>query len=425
MGTIERDSENLRNVAIASAGTMADVLAKLMDALSEKSKRADCDMYRIYGEDYYDTFKELLEASGIPYLESKEENIIIIEKSQKDAVSALNMDMLLQKSNYYMEVNADSFENAMAGINGNVFAIDDITETQKDMLIRSCGNISKGFTIGTREEDGKYDLIIRADKVFSMEPHANDFCKAYLEATIYQYGQVGSLHLAQYEEQRELEKRIYQDRGINETLYVVDLKNRSHYIEMSQKGFESHRCDEGSNPFNNEGYKVEVTAAGYWVEFERQISDYRQMEIMTDKMTVEEFLRGKEPSLEREHTEIKGAAKRHEIGEIKLVEGIDKLARELMRNKSSNMSNAKEAFNAYKNSVKEVIAALSKGESIKEYEVDCKLLKEICQKFDLKAEKYNRLERIVNKVEAENFKARTFEELDKDKGSDNYDVGSR
>lgn len=263
---------NLNNIHIGNSDADKSI-RKLKDHLDQGgmaftyqvTDRRYTDMIASLIEDYnYDPRNSGLPYDGdiIPYAVNDDGNIILRcpfdrnmnhdEKGASDFKKIAMMEdiVLKARTNFYMETDEASLEDAVARVHeknpklGDVlFTIKDLDIYESEALMNKCNNIGKGFTVGvSRYEDENGDITenktIPAAALY--KKNGNDFCRAIFFMNTSLYGANERIKKEQMDYDFEIQRQLSNLEELPEPCeYIVASAEHpdTEYLKISKSGF--------------------------------------------------------------------------------------------------------------------------------------------------------------------------------------------
>lgn len=199
----------------------ADIIAKILEYIARRQENRDktagmrelarwlkeghgCINQPIQGKGMAEMVKQELLSQHIPFFETGPDSILI-KNTDQEKVKEINRQCLLTRGNYYQVAGADDLENAIARNSKikdkGITEIKGLSFYEMECLKHKCNDVSKGFTVGVRErDDGKFDLVVRSNKVYEYNPERTDFCEASARYAMSLYGPNSQTKIKQIED---------------------------------------------------------------------------------------------------------------------------------------------------------------------------------------------------------------------------------
>ncbi len=210
----------------------------------------------------HDEVKAELYKLGVPHILLTDGNILI-RPEDVDIVREINREVNIAKGNYFQEVDAVEFENAIATFDKikdkSIFELQNLNEYELEVLKNKINNISKGLMVGVKHKDTDHNnVLVQSSKVFDMDKtdrYTNDVCKAFLAMKFSLYGLNADTKIAQIDADKKMDEQIAALKGNPDTHYIVgaddsfkaqESEDRSKkYLEIDEHGFRFHVVTRG------------------------------------------------------------------------------------------------------------------------------------------------------------------------------------
>ncbi|MGN0241966.1 MAG: hypothetical protein ACI4CS_09795, partial [Candidatus Weimeria sp.] len=207
-----------------------------MRELAKRVREGHGVNFPIQGEGIADMVKAEFLRNGIAKFDTGRTSVLI-DDADLDKAREIQRRCLIAKSNYYQVVGYEEMENAIAGNpkihDKGVTEIKDLSFYEMECLKHKCNDISKGFTVGVREkEDGRYDLIIRSNKLYEKNPVKTDFCEASARFIMSLYGPNSEIKTKQIEDDAKTDALIADLKNDGKEHWLVSADNPNRYVHF-------------------------------------------------------------------------------------------------------------------------------------------------------------------------------------------------
>ena len=438
MGTAKENFNDSMQFTQATVQTLTSIFEAFAEYLKNNSRfAAEREMakhwkenraYPVRGKCMEDLCQEL-SRNGIPYLRTMDSSMLIVKETDLDRVAEINREILSVKCNYFQSVDSEQLENAIAKSpkvqDKDILTLHGLDKYQCETIKNKCNNITKGFTVGIKEEsDGRYAVSIHAPWTVSKNLSKNDFCRAYAEMAFSLYGLNAELKQKQIDADEKLDEEVASLKGCETTHYVVGVDDPFKYIELNSNGFEFHRI----RLVNGELQNSEVTAVDkndpdYEVELQKCMDGIMNKTIVSNEEKLHAHLSVKKRNIETNRPEKN--EKQMQISEME--SSVIKKADEMIKTgpvaeKLFNSSPEK-AFETYQNEMKTILTRISKDDIIPGYnEKDIKEIKDIFKNAEVEPSDYVVAVSALQKYQMETHKAKE-KTIEKKKAPNMQDKG--
>ena len=287
-----------------------------------------------------------LEKQGIAYAKLDGSNILIKE-TDLTRVRDLNREVLITKGNYYQEVSAEEYENAIARYDRltdkDVLYIKNLDKYEYETLKNKCNDISRGFTIGTvANPDGKtYSLMIRSAEVFKNVPEGKrqpmDFCKAYLKANLSLYGPNIEVKKKEIDADDRLDKKIEELKDSDCVHYIVGADKSGLFIEMNSKEFQFYGTTvEDGKRLDNLITECDKDDPNYDYELQRCMDKLKSRAILDSSEELGKHLSTDKRNIDSERAERGVQEISNSMANDMIADKIDSMVRPLIRETDEN-----------------------------------------------------------------------------------------
>lgn len=396
-------------------------------------------MYQYRGDDP-ETFKALCAAEKIPIIPLVgKENMYLIRDVDADLVQGQNRRELITEMNYYQEIPASEFENAVATAttikNKDMLMLHNLSDEEAEVLKNKCSSIAKGFMVGTGPDEsgnGK-TVLVTSDKIWSQKTDADtvDFSKAWLQTCLSYYGPNKEIKQQELMWDAMTDKSIYgfdplsdDEASKNQIGYVYSetprntdsgiLNYRGPVVMIDKDGFKAY---EYTSDANGKQDRHEIGSCGrddvnYLSELQRYVSKIHDRNFTTDEEEYHGIMSG-------EITPGAGRPQRNEqqkayaIVSDQIDENIDSMIKKKFA--GHEFSSAEEAFNTYQSEAMKIMDAVINGEEKGvEWQFgystdDIFKIQDMIEKAGLKPEDFREASEHLEKSGAEMHEARAFE----------------
>lgn len=378
---------------------------------------------------------------GIPYVMLTNGNVLI-RPDDLEIVRSINREVNIVKQNYYQEIPGNEFEDAIVRFDGikdkTVFVIKDLNEYQLEVLKNKVNTISKGFTIGITTYDEEHsDVIVQGSKVFNANKSAEydmDLCKAYLSMQFSLYGENNEIKIAQIESDKTVDKNVASLKGNPQTHYIVGAEEEfevikdSHgmaildqngnpqydgikqFIEIDENGFIYKTAQMGPN---NEiiydtpkGGVVDIDNPDYELELQKYMDMIRDKSILNSPEELRNHLldqktaNSNRPQKTAHQLDVS-------VAERSMVDKIDRMIKERVRNEKRHFDDPNEAFLYYRQEADTILKATRDGKIPPGYKkTDIENIFGICKENGINFKTYGNLGEKVCDIKTESRKAR-------------------
>ena len=386
----EQNVKNAGNMIKSFAEWLQQIYKNIADALEFSSKNAaqkelgklareghGIYAYSIKG-DVAGALMFNLEKRGIAYAKLKND-AILIKESDLERVRDLNREVLITRGNYYQEVPAEEYENAIARYDPlkdkEVLYIKNLDKYEYEALKNKCNDISRGFTIGTVENpDGKtYNLMIRSAEIYKNAPEGKkqptDFCKAYLKANLSLYGPNMAVKKKELDADDILDKKIEELKKSDSVYYIIGADKSGQYIEMNRKEFQFYQTTiENGKRVDNLISECDKDDPNYDYELQRCMDKLKSRAILDNAEELGKHLATRERNIEAERDERGIQEVSNSMANDMIADKIDEMIRPLI--KETDRDRGTSQFLVYERTASEILREAATGKESGKYSHD-------------------------------------------------------
>lgn len=391
------------------------------------------DPYSVQGDHIEGVQEELisrLDDEGIPYVAVTGSNVhLLIRPEDRERVKEINKDILVEKGNYFQEVDADFLEDRVARAPENkvpddrkkVTTIHGLSAYEYETLKNKCGNIGYGFTVGkTENEGGTYSLSVHAkqSRILNLMNDKNDLCRAYVSMKMSLYGPNHDIKIRQLDADRKFTEDLKEAAGAEDTVYIASESSRRHYIEINSQGFEYHELKDSRDKEGNRIIMDKVSLHGsrddpdFETELEQATGRMNDKVLVRDYATMHEHIMSNKQVL---HTDRPAKTKEEAVtarcGQL-VTNEIDALIKDRFRGEEEKgrvFDSPEETIKSYAVEFSQVLKGVVEGHRVAGYsEEDIGEIRRVLEQNGISPLGYKRVTEELTNVTAETHRAHEF-----------------
>lgn len=368
-----------------SAKIVADILQALLEYLQKEAEYAPYKamaewiegkgqvcVYNIAG-DCKGELIHMLDKEKIPYIPYLNTDRIIIKYPDIDFVKDLNERILMQRGDYYQVVDGKKLEDATHDIekitDKRLFTLEGLTKYEFETMKNKCNGMKPGIMIGvTERDDGLYDLIVPADKVFMDASKASSICRAYMQMTLSLYGPNNDIKMRQIDADEQIDRDVYNLKGKEGVHYIVGVDDPTKYIEITQTGFRYYEVkdDENGEKLVNLAFQCDVDDANYDMEIQRFMDKIYNRAIVSNMEALNEHLSTKDRTIDTDRPLKNKRQYQNSLATKKIGECIDSIIKTRIPNDLSPV----EKFEYYQQEAANILQKCITGQDLEGYPED-------------------------------------------------------
>lgn len=414
----------------------------------------ECKVYQVQAQEHeldevIREMKRRIEKEQLGALRITDDGLLIVPEKDLEKIQEINRDILLEKCNYYQEVNLKEMENAVANLppmfDKEMLVIRGITKYEAEVIKNKCNNIGKGFMVGISDpyNEGKCDLGVRADKVFIEDTNEkrHDFCKATLSAMVSLWGANHKVKVDEIDMDARIDNLIYNAANDDQVHYVAGSDQKS-YIEISSEGFSKYSVRE-----DNKGHftgvlekRISREDVNFYSELEIELDKVFDEKLFSSVAELNEYLVAKK---KEQRDAINSPRSNNAKVQKNLVEEMDKMIKtRIINDDNYALLDTDAKYNCYMKEASNLLMAISMDEPAVPFGYTLEQINELKGKLhtittdsrvhvygdgtEPKEDKsvFTRVATKVNNLDVEKYKAQTLEAKEKERLRKERDYGN-